>query len=154
MANWQSGQGFTNYLGVILQCKAKIKGTDTDNNSKVKTEFVGYIIVPMRRSRAYAAMEGPSIIRYDSSGTKPQFSDNGYGIIDNHGQTVYSNRTRLHLSGALTGMTRDIADKYYPTIEQHKTDNKYHLHPKAMYFHDVNNYIGYIDIDDGHNNYK
>jgi hypothetical protein len=78
-------------------------------------------------------MEGPSVLRYSSSGTNPAYYNGAYGLFDSNGEKNYNNNVSISCAG----------DDYLPQIEQVST-GRYHLVPRAMYFHNA----------DGENIYK
>ena len=76
--------------GIIYECIAT-----RNRNAEEYTQFTGYLIIPTRTSRDYIAMEGPSVIRYNSSGTNPVYYNKPYSLIKTD-KTVY-NTTQIRL---------------------------------------------------------
>ena len=99
-------------------------------------------------------MEGPSVVRYGSSGTNPVYYNKKYGLVAIDGNKNYNNSVEIKSTN--NSITQDQLDgsgnviskgswPYYPKIENKK------LVPTGMYFH--NNSVDYpslyIDIGDG-----
>jgi len=124
------------YVGTILKCEAKINNGDS---------YTGYLIVPMRRSRDFISLEGPSIIRYDSSGVNPKYYDAPYRLLNKDEEAIcasdYDGYARFGVSLAfnetLTGVPNAEIAPYYPVIKTNNKDHEYHLYPRAMYYRDV-----------------
>ena len=125
-----------------------------------KDAFVGYLTIPMRKSRNYIGMEGPSIVRYESSGTGAKYYDAPYGILDIDENIIYNNSNGEENNVTLELMHINDA-KYLPVVsnllnplEENVTkqklskDGHYHLFPKAMHFNNVE-YCAYVKIHDG-----
>ena len=94
-------------------------------------------------------MQGPTIVRYGSSGTGAKFLDLPYGLLDTQEKIhYYSNSLIRNYGDALiktTGNTStDVTLNYYPILRT-GTDGHAHLKPKAMYDHGVN-YAIYIKL--------
>lgn len=154
MAHWVSAHGW------ILKCEARLNDGST-------LRLSGYLIIPVRKSRTWIGMEGPAVIRYGSSGTNPIFYDSALGIIDIDGEinynyrdvnvrTLYESTDSVPSSFTFDGHTAPYAwdghvivegvnsptelqylKNYYPTCVLDTDDNRKHLRPKAMYYHNV-----------------
>lgn len=143
ITNYNSDPGLV-YRGAIIKCTAKIA---TENKN-----FTRYFIIPMRRTREYIGFEGPTQIRYASSGTQPQYYNAPIGLFDIDENIIYNNTVRLNT--AITGLDDAVIEKYLPVIKQDGTDEYYyHLFPKAMYFKDVNYGIAAVIYDGDSDNY-
>lgn len=141
---------FVTDRGWILKCQAAI-----GNSEKV---FTGYLTIPMRTNRDIIGMVGPTLVRYNSSGTNPQFYDGALGLIDSQEniQYNYSVKTITIEEGYVKGNdgqgsngSVDIATDgrtnngtgwkdYFPVVQNNKGDARSHLKPKAMFFKDIN----------------
>ena len=139
------------YEGVILKCEARL----------TNETFTGYLIVPMRRNRAYIGIQGPSIVRYSSSGTGAQYYDAPYGLLDVDENILYTtidgdNEIENKVSLVTFNDSADngvkvssYAAKYLPTVaKKTNKDDHYHLYPKAMFFNNVV-YRAFIKIHRG-----
>lgn len=118
----------TDYLGMIVQCTATIKGSYV---------FTSYLIIPVRNDRSIEGLQGPTIVRYNSAGTSPQYFNEVYGFIDFEGNIDYILNSEGDSAEAYTAYTDASANKYLPELVIHYHDGRYMLKPQAMYFADV-----------------
>lgn len=141
--------------GIILKCVVTLAGAS-------KT-FTGYLIIPTRTSRNLLAMNGPTMIRYDSAGTNPQFDDIALGIFDIEENIDYYNSDNkniqlctLEAENAVGFNLSDLPSSeawranYYPSLIKNTADDKYHLKTKAMFFDDVD-YNLYVKFNNSNN---
>lgn len=84
-------------------------------------------------------MEGPSVIRYGSSGTGPMYYNKKYGLLAINGNIDYTNTVEIKSTAEI----HPDAWPYYPKIEN-KT-----LKPTAMYLRNMQYNTLYVDIGNG-----
>lgn len=109
--------------------RAKCRGAIVKCTAEIATEevFVGYLIIPMRNARAVEAIQGATMVRYNSAGIQPKYYTGGYGFVDINGNIDYN------IIATMSVLDEDNDANYCPQVVTR--GGKYVLRPQAMYYH-------------------